>query len=129
MLINSSAPPRSSTVTQPTTRPSSSANQTSSSRTKFGSSQAADRRASSLKTNSDRGVPNPISSSSPVEEFDTVTIAGMSSRVAGRRRTPELSPDIAPSSRAFHFRFASLSPVVRWIVGPSDFSRSKRIDA
>src|SRR3989454_1668812 len=84
MLINSSTSPRSSTVTQPTIRPWSSATRTSSARTLFGSCQAAESRLTSVKTDSERTVPNPTSSSSSTEEVAISTIAGMSRRFAAR---------------------------------------------
>src|SRR3989441_1845305 len=84
MLINSSTSPRSSTVTQPTIRPWRSATRTSSARTLFGSRQAAESRLTSVKTDSERTVPNPTSSSSSTEEVAISTIAGISRRFAAR---------------------------------------------
>src|SRR2546426_3159779 len=84
MLTNSSTSPRSSTVTQPTIRPWSSATRTSSARTLFGSRQAAESRLTSVKRESERTVPNPTSSSSSTEELATSTIAGRSRRFAAR---------------------------------------------
>src|SRR6266581_626528 len=86
MLINSSTSPRSSTVTQPTIRPWSSATRTSSARTLFGARQAAESRWTSVKRDSERTVPNPTSSSSSTEEVAISTIAGMSRRFAARIR-------------------------------------------
>src|SRR5881296_3273198 len=90
MLINSSTSPRSSTVTQPTIRPWSSATRTSSARTLFGARQAAESRWTSVKRDSERTVPNPTSSSSSTEEVAISTIAGMSRRFAARIRMLEL---------------------------------------
>src|SRR5437870_10500056 len=90
MLINSSTSPRSSTVTQPTIRPWSSATRTSSARTLFGARQAAESRWTSVKRDSERTVPNPTSSSSSTEEGAISAIAGMSRRFAARIRMREL---------------------------------------
>src|SRR2546428_12832831 len=90
MLTNSSTSPRSSTVTQPTIRPWSSATRTSSARTLFGSRQAAESRLTSVKRDSERTVPNPTSSSSCTEELAISTIAGMSRRFAARISILEL---------------------------------------
>src|SRR6266508_3647971 len=64
-------------------------------RTRFGSFHAAESRPASVKGDSDCGVPNPTSSSGLTEEFEMVTIAGMSSRFARRIRIPGAAAIVA----------------------------------
>lgn len=60
----------------------------------------------SANSDSELGVPNPTSSSSVTEEFEIVTIAGMSYRFAGRSRIPVMLTDIARSCCGSHILFS-----------------------
>src|SRR5438552_2334474 len=93
MLISSISAPRSSVVTKPAISSSLTATKSSSPRTRFGSSHTAESHLASEKRDSERGVPNPTSSSSATEVFEIRTRAGMSSLVADRTKIRDKTSD------------------------------------
>src|SRR5438552_8157323 len=127
MLISSISAPRSSVVTKPAISSSRTATKSSSPRTRFGSSHTAESHLASEKRDSERGVPNPTSSSSATEVFEIRTRAGMSSLVADRTRIRGKTSDTERPCRAPFIWITVQVPVAAHGATETHFMRSAQV--